>query len=263
MNLQEARVVLRPRSAPEIFDLAVRWYLGVGRWLFVRLALIVLMPSLALCVLARYYAEWEWGGVWLLAIVLTTACHGVFVVASSQLLFDSTVTVRQVLRHFLGRIASYLATLLVTRFYLVLGAVSVVALPCVWARVAYVHETSLLEGQSPLAATRRSRGIGYGRVGQVIIVQIGKLAGLCAFIWLFESLGVTVLDFVLQAGRPFGSLETGGSFAALVGLHAGIPYVASVSFLDYIDRRTRRDGWDVQLRFLSMAAALRAEENRA
>jgi hypothetical protein len=39
-----------------------------------------------------------------------------------------------------------------------------------------------------------------------------------------------------------------------VGFHAAIPYLAVARFLGYVDHRTRGDGWDIQLRFMALAA---------
>ena len=33
------------------------------------------------------------------------------------------------------------------------------------------------------------------------------------------------------------------------------PWVATARFLQYVDGRTRADGWDIQLRFMAIAAA--------
>ena len=42
---------------------------------------------------------------------------------------------------------------------------------------------------------------------------------------------------------------------AVIGFFAALPLVATARFLSYIDGRTRQDGWDIQLRFMSIAAA--------
>jgi hypothetical protein len=64
-----------------------------------------------------------------------------------------------------------------------------------------------------------------------------------------------VVSYLLQAGEPFGSLlQDGGSPYALAGLFLATPLVASARFLSYIDGRTRRDAWDVQVRFLGIKA---------
>jgi hypothetical protein len=58
-----------------------------------------------------------------------------------------------------------------------------------------------------------------------------------------------------------GSLyDDGGSTFALAGFFASIPYVASTRFLGYVDRRTRREGWDIQVRFAALAQREGADE---
>ena len=60
---------------------------------------------------------------------------------------------------------------------------------------------------------------------------------------------------MLQLGQPFGSLwPNGGSLYAIFGLFASIPLCATTRFLAYIDARTRRDGWDIQVRFMAIQA---------
>ena len=55
-------------------------------------------------------------------------------------------------------------------------------------------------------------------------------------------------------GRPVGSLwSDGGSGFAVIGALLSAPFVASASFLGYIDLRTRKEGWDIQLRFMALA----------
>jgi hypothetical protein len=38
---------------------------------------------------------------------------------------------------------------------------------------------------------------------------------------------------------------------ALLGLFWVVPYLASAKFLLYIDQRTRKEGWDLQLKLMS------------
>jgi hypothetical protein len=70
-----------------------------------------------------------------------------------------------------------------------------------------------------------------------------------------ELLGLGVFAYLLQLGSPLGSLfEDGGSPYALLGLFLSTPLVATARFLTYIDGRTRRDAWDVQVHFQSIRA---------
>ena len=72
-----------------------------------------------------------------------------------------------------------------------------------------------------------------------------------------------LFDFVLQVGKPFGSLiDEGGSASSLLGLFLAVPYWATARFLLYVDLRTRRDGWDVQVRFMALASQAEPEAAR-
>ena len=68
----------------------------------------------------------------------------------------------------------------------------------------------------------------------------------------------------LQLGAPFGELTTdGGTVYAVTGFFLTIPIVAAARFLTYVDLRTRREGWDIQLKFMAIAAAARDGEKAA
>jgi hypothetical protein len=255
MNLADARVVLRPRTLGEILDLAALWCFTADRWLYARLFALVLLPSLAACVAARWLGQWSWAQVWLLAAVLATVSQGMFTVATSRALFQRDVPVGLVLGLYLRRLPSYLAALVITRAILAVGAVTVVLLPSAWARVAMVHEASLLENGSPITASERAWQLCRHRGTELALLLGGLGLALVAGIGAFELLGHGLVEVVLQLGRPFGELwEDGGSLYALVGFHVAIPYVAVARFLAYVDHRTRGDGWDIQLRFMALAA---------
>lgn len=254
MNIADARVVLRPRTHGEILDLAARWCFNADRALYARLSAAVLLPSLTLCIAARWMWEWSWLEVWLLAAGLTTVTQGVFTVATSQALFRRDVRATDVLRRWLRRLPSYLGALIITRVILAVGAVTLVLLPVAWVRVAMVHEASLLEGSGATKATERAWQLAKYR-GTDMVLMLGGL-GLCVIggVAVAELLGHGVVEIVLQLGRPLGELvEDGGSLYALLGFHAAIPFVAVARFLAYVDQRTRGDGWDLQLRFMALA----------
>ena len=63
-----------------------------------------------------------------------------------------------------------------------------------------------------------------------------------------------MVGFVLQLGHPTGELfEHGGSGFAVLGALLAVPLAAAMRFLGYIDLRTRKEGWDIQLRFVALA----------
>jgi len=253
VNLAEIRVVLRPRTQAELLDLAALWCFAVDRGLFARLAAAVLLPSLALCAAARGLGGWAWVDVWILAVAVATVTQGVFTVAASRALFSREVAVGEVLRTFVGRLPAYLGALVITRVILGLAALTAVLAPPAWARIAFVHEACLLEGASPVDAAKRAWALARSRGVEVMILLGGIGVALAVMVAASELLGRALVEFILQLPGVFGGLLEGGSYYALVGFHAAIPYVAVARFLGYIDQRTRGDGWDIQLRFMALA----------
>ena len=66
----------------------------------------------------------------------------------------------------------------------------------------------------------------------------------------------------MQLGSPLDTLwDNGGSWASIAGFLLAAPFVALARLFDYVDARTRLEGWDIQVRF--KAIATRAKEERA
>ena len=124
-----------------------------------------------------------------------------------------------------------------------------------WPSLVFVHEASLLEGAAPVAAMQRASRFVKGRAWTTFGLLSMLLVGQAGALLIGELLGQSLLDDVLQLGKPFGSLfDGGGSPFAILGLLVSVPFVATARFLQYIDTRTRSDGWDVQVRFLAIAS---------
>ncbi|PRP91707.1 hypothetical protein ENSA5_52870 [Enhygromyxa salina] len=263
MKLDEARVVLRPRNLSEIFDLALRFATDPAAKLYAKLGALTLLPAWGLTLAARWGLGWDWGLVWLLALALVTPIQGVFTVAVGRMMFAEEVSVAEVLGQYLRRLPAYIGALFVTRVMIgvmSLGFFLVIPPLWMWGRCTYIHEACLLEQAGPVeAVSRASRMINRNVMSAVALLLMLTLAA-AAFVFVAESLlNDGLLEFVLQVGRPFGSLfDEGGSAAALLGLFLAVPYWATVRFLAYVDLRTRRDGWDVQLRFMAIQAAIQA-----
>ena len=126
----------------------------------------------------------------------------------------------------------------------------------------YVHEASLLEGAGSVDAVQRSNRFVTSRAGLAFGVLVALILAQVGIVVTAELIGQGVVDDLLQLGVPFGKLFwEGGSPYALAGFFLSVPYVATARFLCYVDTRTRADGWDIQVRFLAIAA--RDEERRA
>ena len=119
----------------------------------------------------------------------------------------------------------------------------------------YTREAVLLEGQAAGAALTRARGFVSRQTGDALALLLAQGVVVGVFILCFDQVDASVFDFALQLDRPFGEIEDGGSLFTLIGLFAAVPYVATIRFLRYIDGRTRRDGWDLQLAFLALRVA--------
>lgn len=257
MNLGAARVALRVRTAADVLDLAAPFCLRNRRLTFA-LAGCVLAPAFALCLLARYRWNWPWGGVWVMAWVLGVLCQAPFTIAFSDLMFvpPPAVRTRAVLRRTLRRLPSLAFARLLT-ILIHASALSLIILPAYTGSVfLVVPEAVLLEGAGPFAAIGRSvravRGRAVAGVGVVLSIALLPAAGVMAG----ELVGNAVVSLVLQLGAPFGSLfVNGGTPYALGGFFVTVPLVAAARFLFYIDLRTRKEGWDIQLRFMEIARA--------
>jgi len=257
MNLGAARVVLRVRTAADVLDLAAPFCLR-NRRLTLLLSTVVLGPAVALCLLARYRWGWSWGLVWTLAVGLSFLCQAPFTLAYSDLMFVPPGDVRlgAVLRRALRRLPAFaFARLLTTLIHV--AALSLVLLVLYTGSVfLVVPEVVLLEGAGPFGAISRSGQALRGRVmaGMGMLLALLLLPGAGALAG--ELLGSTVVSLVLQLGEPFGTLfRNGGTPWALAGFFATVPLVTAARFLFYIDLRTRKEGWDIQLRFMEVARA--------
>jgi hypothetical protein len=264
MKLDEARVVLRPRTLAEILDLALRFATDPGASLYAKLSALTLLPAWLLTLSAHWGFGWSWAATWALALALVTPIQGVFTIAVGKLMFAEHVTVREIMGEYMRRFATYFAVLVITRVQIAAASVlAVLVLPplWMWGRTFHVHEACLLERAGATDSVGRAARMVENRV----LVAAGTLLMLslaaAGFVGAAEALlNFGLFEFVLQIGMPFGSLfDEGGSAPALLGLFLAVPYWATARFLAYVDSRTRRDGWDVQLRFMVLASQATSE----
>jgi hypothetical protein len=130
------------------------------------------------------------------------------------------------------------------------------ATPFVAVHLLFVREVGLLEGATVFGSIGRAYRFVQRQVGSCLGLLLALLAAPVAFAMAADRLGDAIVSGVLQLGSPFGELfRDGGSAYALFGFFLAVPVVAAARFLKYIDVRTRKEGWDIQLRFTSIAAA--------
>lgn len=260
MNLGEATVVLRKRSSLEVLDLSLRFVRALQPKKFLLLSLFVLGPSGIGLVLLKQLLHLPWWTVWMAALLGARLLEVPFTLLASDLLFSRRVSLAQVLRNTLKRLPGFCLTFLLYTLVLALSFLLVLGPLFVSAHHFFLGEVSLLEMAGPRRALARSKQLISGRSGVGLEGVFLRLTIMAAFVVMCEILGEALLVHGLSLELPHDTLfEDGGSWFAVAGFLASLPYAACFRFLSYINERTRIDGWDVQVAFLRLAS----EENKS
>jgi hypothetical protein len=241
----------------DVLDLAAPFCFA-NRRLLVPLATLVTAAGCLLGWVCRMKLGWDWSSVWLVIAGYYLLTIGIYTQAAGELLFRRAdeVRVRQVLGRFARRFFPYLVARIVHLLVLGLCAALFVPLPIFASRLFFVSEAVLLESGSPFGSLARSSRLVLFRSLSCLGLALASLCAPFLFALAADLIGNTVVEMVFQMGRPFGSLTAdGGSAYAVAGALLSAPFVASASFLGYIDMRTRKEGWDIQLRFMAVADA--------
>jgi hypothetical protein len=241
----------------DVLDLAAPFCFA-NRRLLVPLTLLVTAVGGLLSWACHVKLGWQWTSVWLVVAGYYWLTSGIYTQAAGELLFRRAEEIRapHVLGRFARRFVPYLIARVVHLFVLGLCAAILVPLPIFASRLFFVGEAVLLESGSPLGSLARSSRLVLYRSLSCLGLALASLCAPFLFALAADLVGATLVEMVFQMGRPFGSLTSeGGSAYAVVGALISAPFVASASFLGYIDMRTRKEGWDIQLRFTALADA--------
>lgn len=252
MNVLETKVALRERTLAEVFDLAFRFVIVRGGRRYLRLWLLVCAPLLGACVLLRVTGA-DWWAVWALALGGFVVAQIPFTLSASRLLLADELSLREIVKASLRRVPGQLLMHAAALGMLGASALVVIAVPFVAARFVYLPEISLLEGSGLIRAYERGTRLARTRLPQAVETCFLLLALLAAFMLGAETTGRALQVDLLSFPPPTDSLSRGGSWFSLFGFFAAVPFVATARFLSYIDGRTRREAWDVQLRFTELA----------
>jgi hypothetical protein len=239
----------------DVLDLAAPFCFA-NRRLMVPLASLVTVAGCVLSWICRVRLGWQWSSVWLVVAGYYLLTSGVYTQAAGALLFRraDAISLLHILGQFARRFLPYLIARLVHLLVLGLCTAILVPLPIFAARLYFVSEAVLLESGSPFGSLARSSRLVLFRSLSCLGLALASLCAPFLFALAADLLGTTVVEMVFQMGRPFGSLFTdGGSAYAVAGALLSAPFVASASFLGYIDMRTRKEGWDIQLRFMALS----------
>jgi hypothetical protein len=256
VNVLTTRVVLRERTLAEVFDLAFRFVAVRGGRKYLRLWFMSCAPPLAICLWLRY-AHLEWAWVWAVACVGFVIAQIPFTLAASRLLLGDELSLGSLTRAWLPRIPGQVVMHALAGALIAATGVVIVPIPFLAARFLYLPEISLLEGSSLIRAYERGTRLSRNRLAHAMETAALLLTVWAAFILGAEVLGRAVQEDLLSLPPPTDALVNGGSWFALCGFFAAVPFLATARFLAYIDGRTRREAWDVQLRFTELAKSPR------
>jgi hypothetical protein len=239
------RVALRPRSMLETGDLTFALIQRHPKP-FVRLLPWVLVPALV-CWGVHALTEWNPYELLLLQFLITGVTAGPYTILCGDLMLTGDVSAKEVQQRFLKAAPRYVLLSLATLFVPVLFF-----LP--YGLIAFFPEAILLERGTLGAAFTRSRTLLRSTPGRgaAMVLVIGALA-------LFGGSGMELARYSFRALfglslAPLDDLWSHLSWAPFVGLALVRPYLAAFRFLLYIDCRTRREGWDLQVQFSALAA---------
>jgi hypothetical protein len=269
------RIVLRPRALDETFDLAVAYARLYWRD-FGRVILVSAGVGLLIAAAAKVAFGFGWERLWVLTFVLAPLIERATTAYAGNHLFGTRATLRAGLMAVVRRPFLSLASALLIPLPAVplladpdssTAAESSIPLMIAWAvpwafllaRSHYFTQVALLEGSKLGATRRRALRMVDGRFGRSMFFVVAAAhfrfgAAVSADLAVRFVVGV-----LLQLGEPMdGLFHAGGSWAALAGYLAAAPLVALARLFDYVDARTRTDGWDIQVRFKAIVADERA-----
>jgi len=258
----EPRITLRPRSQDEIFDLALAYLRAFARD-YRRPILVAVLVSALPAILVHLLWAWEVGP--LLALVMITAG----ISERSITLFAG--------RHVFGNEAGTWSAWRSTLRSIVFGSTTVVlgALPALMIAGSDFDEDwsvggvmlgmvwpFLLASHLHLSEVRHLEQLGLAKAGQraraLVSYRFSRALGLIVtgtivrvlFVLGTYSAALFILVIVFQFK---GVGDTFGPAFVVLGYALASPFLSLVRFFDYIDARTRREGWDIQVRFNAIA----------
>lgn len=266
----EARIVLRPRSLDETFDLAIRYFRATMRdfaKLYVVFTLLITGGIVGPAIVFDLSFELQAT----LAVLIVPFYERVVTVFAGRHLFANPTSISAAIGLVLKRFAflSIHALVVLAPILMILlsddeGTMAAfgIMLAMAWGLFVvpthmHVTEVVLLEQLPAGRAMKRARILLHNSFGRALgsFVFSGVVRA-CVVAMVYFGLNFLV-GFVLQFESASEHL---GPYFAVFGYVLASPYVALARLFDYVDARTRREGWDIQVRFNAIAQKYAREE---
>jgi hypothetical protein len=268
----DARVVLRPRTLDETLDLALTYMRLSAKDFGKLIAVVVGVASVIMIAIGVAFDLTIWQRL-AVAMWLSPFVEQIATVYGGRHLFQSEPKIRPAIGAIMKRFPRVFFTsamltlpwtpMLLTNFkdpvWIGIGATLGTFWPFLVASQAYRSEVSLLEQLSMKRAGQRTKTLiayRYARALGMVVVSTIVRAAVGGGVELTTAF---ILGMVLQFGNVSDSI---GGWPAVVGYLLAGPYVAIARMFDYVDARTRREGWDIQVRFNAIAQAARDAEDK-
>lgn len=263
----DAQIVLRPRTIDETLDLALRYLRNSARDFGKIIALTVGIAS-AITVLIGVFFELTFWQRAVVAIWMSPFVEQTITVYGGRHLFTSGTRMMPAVKVIAKRLPRVAFTSLLlsapwvpvlwTEFKNneVMGVCGLIGTfwPFLVASQAYRSEVSLLEQLSMKRAAQRTKTLITYRFARALALVVLNTLIRVGIAYSFELLVGFALGFMLQFGDVGDALA---GWPGIIGYLLAGPYVALVRMFDYVDARTRREGWDIQVRFNAILQDMR------
>ena len=257
MNLDRMTIAVRRRTMPEIYDLALL-VLRRHLWRIVLVAVIGTGPWIVLDWWLLHGAKggsWTWYWLLLLAAVQAPLATAPVTAFLGEAMFDEHPAVRSALR---TAFAAWWPLALIGVWY---GMLALFPLLLVMAPPHAVAVLTLerLRGR---AALSRAYALHHAYSGSWVLHLILAALLIPATLWLgigtFEAFGQVLgsAKVMLDPGEMAPDFNPTASVLPAVAVFVTMVYLAVVHFLAYLDLRTEREGWDIDLGLRRAAARL-------
>ncbi len=239
------RVVLRPRSLLESCDLT-SIFIRVHQGYFARLLPWVIVPALG-AYLLHVLGDWRPARALLLEVAVTNFTADIYALLCGDLMLQPTTSLTAIQIRFLKSLPRYVFT------RALLTATLFVSFGLTFSRAMFAPEAALLERGGVRAAWSRSGALMSATPGRWI--AFGVIAGLLLLFGAaaMETLRYAVREMFGLSQSPLSAMKDHMSWAPFLGIALAQPFLVAARFLLYIDCRTRREGWDLQVQFNALA----------
>ena len=256
----DPRVVVRPRTLDESVDLALA-YVRVGVRDFWPLFAVLTLTSLAVIGLLVFALDLAEPGQVIAALLIGPIVERAVTAYGGRHLFGHAIAIKSALGQAIRQapVAAVSTTMVHLPWILMiigsdleepglLGFAVVTALlwPFVVASHIYLREVLVLEHLGFSASVRRARLLtqyryerALGLLAFSLLVRV--VVALLAYSWIRF-----VAEFLLQFASIPDAIVT---WFTISGWLVAGQFLALARLFDYVDARTRREGWDIQIRF--------------